>query len=89
VEYFIYGCNLIKNYARWTREIKSDISLAKTTFYKKKTLFTSQLDLNLRNKLPPLEHSFVMCWNWTRRRVDKNYLESVQMWCWKRMEKIS
>jgi hypothetical protein len=46
VEYFIYGCNLITNEARCTREIKSVIALAKTTFYKKKTLFTSQLEKN-------------------------------------------
>jgi hypothetical protein len=36
VEYFIYGCSLITNDARWTREMKSGIALAKTTFYKKK-----------------------------------------------------
>jgi hypothetical protein len=85
----MYGCSLIANDARWTREIKSGIALAKTTFYKKKTLLTSQLDLNVRHKLLQLEHSFVWCWNWTRRSVDQKYLESVQMWCWRRMEKIS
>jgi hypothetical protein len=26
---------------------------------------------------------------WTLRQVDQNYLESLEMWCWKRMEKIS
>jgi hypothetical protein len=26
---------------------------------------------------------------WTLRKVDRKYLESLEMWCWKRMEKIS
>jgi hypothetical protein len=26
---------------------------------------------------------------WTLRKVDQKYLESFQMWCWRRMEKIS
>jgi hypothetical protein len=27
--------------------------------------------------------------NWTLRRVDQKYLESFEMWCWRRMKKIS
>jgi hypothetical protein len=66
--------------------------MEKTTFSKKKTLFTTKLDLNLRQKLE-------MCYiwsiafygpeNWTLRKVDQEYLESFEMWCWRRMEKIS
>jgi hypothetical protein len=26
---------------------------------------------------------------WTLREVDQKYLESVEMWCWRKMEKIS
>jgi hypothetical protein len=26
---------------------------------------------------------------WTVRKVDQKYLESFEMWCWRRMEKIS
>jgi hypothetical protein len=26
---------------------------------------------------------------WTLRKVDKKHLESFEIWCWKRMEKIS
>jgi hypothetical protein len=26
---------------------------------------------------------------WTLRKVDQKYLESFDMWCWRRMEKIS
>jgi hypothetical protein len=27
--------------------------------------------------------------NWTLRKVDQKYLGSLEMWCWRRMEKIS
>jgi hypothetical protein len=42
---------MITNDARCTREIKFRIALAKVAFNKKKALFTSKLDLNLRKKL--------------------------------------
>jgi hypothetical protein len=55
-------------------------------------LFTSTLDLELRKKL-------VECyvWNialygaetWTLRAEDQKRLERFEMWCWRRMEKIS
>ena len=74
------------------REIKSRIAMAKAAFNKKKTLFTSKLDLNLRKKL-------IKCyiWGmalygteiWTLRAADQKYLESIEMWCWRRMEKVS
>jgi len=66
--------------------------MAKAAFNKKKTLFTSKLDLNLRKKL-------IKCYiwsmalygaeTWTLRVADQKYLESFEMWCWRRMEKIS
>jgi len=49
---------------RCTCEIKSRIAMAKTAFSKKKTLFTSKLDFNLRKKLTKmlhLEHGFLWC----------------------------
>ena len=77
---------------RCTSEIKSRIAMAKAAFSKKKTLFTSKLDLNLRKKL-------IKCYiwsmalygaeTWTLRAADQKYLESFEMWCWRRMEKIS
>jgi hypothetical protein len=61
------------------------------SFNKKKTHFTNRLDVYLRKKL-------VKCYNWSRalcgaetwtlRRADQKYLESFQMWCWRRMGKI-
>jgi hypothetical protein len=76
----------------FTSEIKSRIAMAKAALNKKKTLFTRKLDLNLRKKL-------VKCYiwsialfgaeTWTLRKMDQKYLKSFEMWCWRRMEKIS
>ena len=73
-------------------EIKFRIAMAKAAFNKKKTLFTSKLNLNLRKKL-------VKCYiwsmdlygaeTWTLRAADQKYLESFEMWWWRWMEKIS
>jgi hypothetical protein len=92
VEYFNYLGNMITNDARCTCEIKTRIAMAKAAFNKKKTLFASKLDLNLRKKL-------VKCYIWsiacmvlkhgTLQKVDQKYLECFEMWCWRKMEKAS
>jgi hypothetical protein len=66
------------NDAICTPEIKSRIAMENAAFNKKKTLYTSTLNINLRKKL-------VQCCNWsitlygheilTLREVDQKYLE--------------
>ena len=66
--------------------------MAKAAFNKKRAPFTSTLGLELSKKL-------VKCYIWsitlygaetgTFREVDQKHLESFEMWCWRRMEKIS
>jgi hypothetical protein len=51
VEYFICLVNLMTNYAICVCDIKSRNGMVKAAFDKKRTLFTSKLDLSLRNKL--------------------------------------
>ena len=51
VECFKYLGSILTNDGTCTREIKSRIAMAKAVFNKKKNLFTSKLDLNLRKKL--------------------------------------
>ena len=92
VEYFKYLSSVITNDARCTREIKNRIPVAKAAFKRKKTLFISKLDLNLRKKLVKCyiwSISLYGAETWTLRKVYQNYLESFGMWCWRRMEKIS
>ena len=66
--------------------------MAEAAFNKKRTLFSSTLELEFRKKL-------VKCYIWsityygaetfTLRAVDQKHLESFEMWCWRKMEKIS
>ena len=58
VECFKYLGSLLTNDGRCTCEIKCRIAMAKAAFSKKKTLFTSKLDLNLRKKL-------IKCYIWS------------------------
>ena len=70
------------NHKRCTCDITSRIAMEKAALNKKKTLFTSKLDLNLRKKL-------VKCYTWSKalygaetwtfRAADKKYLESFEM----------
>ena len=58
--------------------------MAKAAFSKKKNLFTSKLDLNLRKKLIKcyiLSMALYGAETWTLRAADLKYLESFEMWC--------
>ena len=66
--------------------------MAKATFNKKRTLFTSTLELELRKKLVKCyvwSIALYIAETWTLRAVDQKHLESFEMWCWRRTEKIS
>jgi len=92
VESFKYVGSILTNDGRCTCEIRSRIAMAKAAFNKKRALFTSTSDLELRKNL-------VKCYiwstalygaeTWTLQAVDQKHLESFEMWCWRRMEKIS
>jgi hypothetical protein len=83
---------MITSDASCTCEIKSRIAMAKAAFNKKKNLFTSKLDLNLKMKLVKCYiWSIALCGakTWILRKVDQKYVESFEIWCWRRIEKIS
>jgi len=66
--------------------------MAKAAFIKKRALFTGTLDLELRRKQLKCyiwSTALYGAETWTLRAVDQKHLESSEMWCWKRMEKIS
>jgi hypothetical protein len=58
VELFNYIGTMITNDGRCTCEVKSRIAMAKAAFNKKRALFTSKMDLELRKKL-------VKCYIWS------------------------
>jgi len=80
------------NGARYTHEIKCSIVMVKEAFNKKKTLFASKLGLNFGNNLVKCYIRSIVCYGsetWIRRKVDQKYLGRYEMWCCRRMEKIS
>jgi hypothetical protein len=91
VKSFKYLGRILTNDGKRTCEIKCRIAMAKVAFNKKRAVFTSTLDLELRKQL-------VKCYIWsialygaenlTFRAVDQKHLESFETWCWRRMEKI-
>jgi hypothetical protein len=74
---------MITNDASCTREIKARIAMAKAAFSRKKTLFTSKLELELRRKLVKCYIWSVALYGaetWTLQKLDQKYLESYEMW---------
>ena len=85
-------CSVLTNDGRCTCKIKRRIAMAKAEFNKKRTLFTSTLDLELNKKLVKCYVWSIALYGaetWTLRAVDQKHLESFEMWCWRRMENIS
>jgi hypothetical protein len=62
--------------------------MAKAAFNSKRALFDHKMDLGLRKKLVKC-YIWCITENWTLRAVDQKQLDSFEMWCWRRMEKIS
>ena len=84
--------SILTNDGRCTAEIKCGITVAKAAFNKKRALFTSTLDLELRKKLVKRYIWSTASYGvetWMVWRVDQKQLESFEMWCRRRMEKIS
>jgi len=87
VDYFSCLDSLITNDARSTCEIKCRIAVAKAALNKKKAVFTSNFDLNLRKKLQECYIGSIALYGVetrTHRRVDQIYLESFEMCYWRR-----
>jgi hypothetical protein len=92
VEYFKYLGIILTNDRRCTCEIKCRIVMANAAFNKKRAPFTNTLYSELRKM-----QSNCYIWsialygaeNWTLGAVDKKHLKKYEMWCWRRLEKIS
>jgi hypothetical protein len=65
-------------------EINSRITMAKAAFNKKRALFTSEMDLELRKKLVKCYGLSIALYDaetWMLRAVDQKHLKSSEMWC--------
>ena len=79
VESFQYLGSILTNDGRCTCEIKCSIAMAKAAFNKKRALFTSTLDLELRKKPVKCYIWSIALYGaetWTLRAVDQKNLES-------------
>ena len=66
--------------------------MAKAAFGKRKALFSSKVDLNLRKKLVNWYIWGIGLYStgtWILWKVDQQYLGSSEMWCWRRECKVS
>ena len=82
MESFKYLGSILTNDRRCTCEIKCRIAMAKAAFNKKKALFNSTLDLELRKKLVKCYIWSIALYGaeiWTLRAVDQKHLESFEM----------
>jgi hypothetical protein len=67
-------------------------AMGKGVFNKQKTLFTSKPFSNLRKKLARRCFWSIVLYGveiWILWKADQKYLVSLEMWRWRRMEKIS
>jgi hypothetical protein len=57
--------------------------------HQEKYSFHQQIGLKFKeetSKVLHLEQTLYGAESWTLRKVDQKYLESFEMWCWRRME---
>jgi hypothetical protein len=77
-ESFKYLGSMLTNEGRCTCEIESRIVMAKAAFNKKRVLFNSKMDLELRKKLVKCYIWSIALYGaetWTLRTVDQKHLE--------------
>ena len=83
---------MITEDGRSENEIKRRIGMAKSKFYDNLKIFTWQLGTTTKKQMiKSLVWSVALyaAEAWTMRKVDTQRLEAFEMWCWRKMFKIS
>jgi hypothetical protein len=92
VSKFKYLGSIITSDSRCTQDIITRIAIAKKAFNTKKCLFKARISGNIRKRLIKVyiwSIALYGCETWTMTQRDRERLEAFEMWCWRRMEKIS
>ena len=92
VSSFCYLGSMITEDGRSEKAIKCRIGMAKSKFYDNLKIFTGQLSTTTKKKMiKSLVWSVALyaAEAWTMRKVDTQRLEAFEMWCWRKMFKIS
>ena len=89
VDHFKYLGSVLTRDGYCTREI--NMRIAKEVFNRKMSLLTSKLNIELKKKLVRCYVWSIVLYGsetWTLKKLEQKYLESYEMWCWRRMEEI-
>ena len=92
VSSFCYLGSMITEDGRSEKERKCRIGMVKSKFYDNNKIFTGQLSATTKKQIiKSLVWSFALYATeaWTMRKVDTQRLEAFEMWCWRKMFKIS
>lgn len=92
VSKFKYLGSLITADGKCEEEIKSRIGIAKDAFSKRKELLTQKMSRSVKKKIVKTIVWSVALYGaetWTLRKEDERRLNALEMWLWRRMEKIS
>ena len=93
VKQFCYLGSLITENNRSTNEIKRRIAPAKQAFNSKRGLLTNKhINVDIRKKfVETYVWSVLMygCETWQLGKQDVKRLEAIEMWLWRRMQKVS
>ena len=89
VSSFCYLGSMTTEDGRSEKEIKCRIGMAKSKFYDNLKIFTGQLSTTTMIKLLAWSVALYAAEAWTMRKVDTQRFEAFEMWCWRKMFKIS
>jgi hypothetical protein len=92
VNKFKYLGSWITDDGRCEVEIRSRIGMAKTAFNKRKELLTKKMSRHVKKKIIKTviwSTALYAAETWTVRKEEARQLNALEMWLWRRMEKIS
>jgi hypothetical protein len=92
VKKFKYLGSIITDDSRCTPDIVARIAMAKQAFNLKRPLLTAKISRSTRKKLVKVyiwSIALYGCETWTMTQRDRERLQAFEMWCWRRLEKIS
>lgn len=92
VSQFKYLGAMITEDGRSEKEVKVRIAMAKNTFSKRRELLTRNMSREVKKKIVKTvvwSVALFGCETWTLRKEEIRRLNALEMWMWRRMEKIS